>query len=165
LIVVNLVPIDRAKRKGEAAWEEKYMELAEFKRQNGHCKFGCWMVVTGAPLSSFLSHASSCMSACELYHIFLVSGNVPTKHSSNRALGRWVSTQRSQHKKHQRGVPCHLTQDRIDKLDELDFIWRMAPAKNDDANTMVTHQGSRLMEEDGDDEEDPPEADDDAEDS
>jgi hypothetical protein len=98
----------------------------------------------------------------------LVSGNVPTKHSSNRALGRWVSTQRSQHKKHQRGVPCHLTQDRIDKLDELDFIWRMAPAKNDDANTnMLLHPDNRLMGEEGEEEEEednePPEDDGDEE--
>lgn len=28
-----------AKRKGQAAWEEKFRELQQFQTQNGHCKY------------------------------------------------------------------------------------------------------------------------------
>jgi Helicase associated domain len=68
-----------------------------------------------------------------------VAGNVPTKNSSNRALGRWVSTQRSMYKRFKEGKiekdVKEMTQ-RIRKLNRIKFCWSLAP-------------GSPTSEEDG----------------
>ena len=50
--------------------------------------------------------------------------NVPTKWSQNRALGRWVSTQRREYKKYQ--VPEErslLTAEKIARLESVGFQW------------------------------------------
>lgn len=58
--------------------------------------------------------------------------NVPTKYVENRALGRWVSTQRNMYKKYHAGAsfnslpPAELER-RIVLLDQLGFSWNMAP--------------------------------------
>merc|ERR1712232_1053928 len=51
--------------------------------------------------------------------------DIPTKYKQNPALGRWVSTQRSQYKKMQEGKESSMTPDRIEKLEKLDFRWTM----------------------------------------
>lgn len=51
--------------------------------------------------------------------------DVPTKYKENQALGRWVSTQRSEFKKFQEGRSKHMTNERIDKLNRLQFKWEM----------------------------------------
>lgn len=51
--------------------------------------------------------------------------NVPTKYTPNPALGRWVSTQRSQYKDLLRGRPTKITQKRIELLNMLHFTWDM----------------------------------------
>ena len=38
-------------------------------------------------------------------------------------LGRWVSTMRSAFKKYKAGKKSHLTQERIDMLNKIDFVW------------------------------------------
>ena len=64
--------------------------------------------------------------------------NVPTKFKERRALGRWVSTQRSNYfKRYKRKIEgrpqeslkeeeLELTK-RVQMLNELGFVWRMAP--------------------------------------
>jgi len=86
-----------AKTKGQTAWEEKFSELQDYLRDNGHC-------------------------------------NVPTKNKNNRALGRWVSTQRSNHKKFQSGeLLKHPRMDqeelerRISRLNGIGFAWSLLP--------------------------------------
>ena len=56
-----------------------------------------------------------------------VRGNcdVPTKLKANSALGRWVSTQRSQYKKFIRGKKSLLNREKVDKLEDLGFRWSM----------------------------------------
>jgi len=63
----------------------------------------------------------------ELIHYKEHHGNTdpPTKYSDNPALGRWVSTQRSQYKQFREGLPTHMTQQRIDLLNQIDFRWNM----------------------------------------
>jgi hypothetical protein len=51
--------------------------------------------------------------------------NVPTKYNNNPALGRWVSTQRSQYKQFQRDFPTHMNAERHSKLTKLGFKWNM----------------------------------------
>lgn len=45
--------------------------------------------------------------------------------SRTTALGRWVCTQRKQYKKFINGKKSWLTQERIDKLNEIDFVWEV----------------------------------------
>jgi Helicase associated domain len=57
--------------------------------------------------------------------------DVATKYGPNPALGRWVSTQRSEYKILQRdGRSKHMTQSKIAMLNNLGFRWEMIPAKS-----------------------------------
>ena len=47
--------------------------------------------------------------------------NVPTKYEANKALGRWVSTQRSQAKLLLQGQSCQMTQEHYDRLLSIGF--------------------------------------------
>eukprot|EP00573_Skeletonema_grethae_P000600 CAMPEP_0201685390 /NCGR_PEP_ID=MMETSP0578-20130828/118_1 /ASSEMBLY_ACC=CAM_ASM_000663 /TAXON_ID=267565 /ORGANISM="Skeletonema grethea, Strain CCMP 1804" /LENGTH=372 /DNA_ID=CAMNT_0048169255 /DNA_START=110 /DNA_END=1228 /DNA_ORIENTATION=- len=51
--------------------------------------------------------------------------SVPTKYKEDTALGRWVSTQRSEYKKHTEGEPTTMTDDKIRRLEKLGFAWWM----------------------------------------
>jgi len=56
--------------------------------------------------------------------------DVATKFGPNPALGRWVSTQRSEYKKfHHRGSK-HMNQEKIDKLNRIGFKWEMLPSRS-----------------------------------
>jgi len=54
---------------------------------------------------------------------------VPTKYRENKALGRWVSTQRAQLKEWKRGDETFMTQERYDKLCALGFHFELLPSK------------------------------------
>ena len=41
----------------------------------------------------------------------------------NVKLGYWVSNQRQEYKKWLKGISSRLTQERIDQLNEIDFVW------------------------------------------
>lgn len=57
--------------------------------------------------------------------------DVPTKYAPNPALGRWVSTQRSEYKAMQKaGRSRHMTQSKISMLTELGFKWEMLPNRS-----------------------------------
>lgn len=60
--------------------------------------------------------------------------NVPTKYDANKALGRWVSTQRSQAKLFLQGSRSHMTQDRYDSLQGIGFNFDMSNKKEDDTS-------------------------------
>jgi hypothetical protein len=69
-----------------------------------------------------------------LYIIIYYStpGDAPTKLRANKALGRWVSTQRANYKRFIKGEITDLeeheeAQRRIRLLDELGFSWSMLP--------------------------------------
>lgn len=57
------------------------------------------------------------------YHEQFGDCEVPTKYIKNLALGRWVSTQRSEYKKFPSGHSKQMTQKRIDLLNALGFKW------------------------------------------
>jgi hypothetical protein len=48
---------------------------------------------------------------------------VPVKYSANPKLGQWVSTQRSNYKRHQAGKSRGMTEERIRELDSVGFDW------------------------------------------
>jgi len=52
--------------------------------------------------------------------------HVPTKYRENTALGRWVSTQRSDYKRFQEGKKSTMTDDKIARLESIGFAWYMA---------------------------------------
>ena len=70
--------------------------------------------------------------------------NVPTKFPDNRALGRWVSTQRHMWKKCQAGepfnnLPSEEIERRINLLNELGFSWSMIPTSESDDSHKNSH--------------------------
>mmetsp|Transcript_29296 Transcript_29296/g.64594 ORF Transcript_29296/g.64594 Transcript_29296/m.64594 type:complete len:559 (+) Transcript_29296:454-2130(+) len=50
---------------------------------------------------------------------------VPTKYTRNKALGRWVSTQRAQFKLWDEGKKSTLTDGRKERLENIGFVWRL----------------------------------------
>jgi Helicase associated domain len=77
--------------------------------------------------------ASWMLKYTELQQYKLAHGNcdVATKYGPNPALGRWVSTQRSEYKILQRdGRSKHMTQSKIAMLNNLGFRWEMIPTKS-----------------------------------
>lgn len=48
---------------------------------------------------------------------------VPMGWSENSSLSNWVSAQRQDYKLYNKGRPSRLTQDKIDRLDHLGFVW------------------------------------------
>jgi hypothetical protein len=58
-----------------------------------------------------------------VYHRLRGHCNVPRDYKNNRSLGQWVKRQRHQYKLLKQGQHSHLTQDRIQILEVLGFIW------------------------------------------
>ena len=56
---------------------------------------------------------------------------VPSHWGPNPKLGTWVNHQRRQYKKFLDGKSCHITQDRIDQLNEIGFHWYSRPSDTD----------------------------------
>ena len=48
---------------------------------------------------------------------------VPQNYKDNKKLGYWVAKQRQDYKKWLRGESAPITQERIDQLNEIDFVW------------------------------------------
>jgi hypothetical protein len=48
---------------------------------------------------------------------------VPTKCQETQRLGSWVQHQRREYKKYRQGKPSHMTAERVEALDTLDFVW------------------------------------------
>jgi len=48
---------------------------------------------------------------------------VPRIDKANKQLGYWLNSQCHQYRLLQQGIPSSLTQERIDKLEDLGFVW------------------------------------------
>merc|ERR1712050_200330 len=59
---------------------------------------------------------------------------VPTNYMESPKLGTWVHHQRRQYKKFREGKPCHITAERIQALDRLDFVWYPRDKPSDDSS-------------------------------
>jgi Helicase associated domain len=114
--VLERIGFEWAKRKGQAAWDEKFQELLEYKRIHGNCelRISC---------SANVQRSASASLRVDL----LSKGDVPTKCRDNQALGRWVSTQRSNYKEFVEGTDTskQMTEERIARLESVGFKWRM----------------------------------------
>lgn len=51
--------------------------------------------------------------------------DVPQKYSENPSLGKWVHKQRGQYKSMKNGKPSAISEERIRKLDDIGFIWKI----------------------------------------
>ena len=51
--------------------------------------------------------------------------NVPQNYQHNKQLGNWVSNQRREYKKFQKGEKSFITIERIAKLKSIDFVWEV----------------------------------------
>lgn len=99
-----------AKLKGQASWDAKFEELQVYHHEYGNCN---------VPTKYRLNRKSVSViryMRCERDSLAFVR---------TAALGRWVSTQRSQYKEFMAGIPGHMTQDRFDRLESLGFRWNM----------------------------------------
>lgn len=81
-------------------------------------------------------------------------GNVPTKNKQNRALGRWVSTQRANYKRLQQGNPpkqrrtdWEEAKRRIRRLNGIGFAWSLLPACSPHEERDEDDQESRIIDE------------------
>uniref|UniRef100_A0A7S2HWS7 Helicase-associated domain-containing protein n=1 Tax=Helicotheca tamesis TaxID=374047 RepID=A0A7S2HWS7_9STRA len=54
---------------------------------------------------------------------------VPYRYKHNKALGRWVYNQRYQYTCLQQGKRTQMTQEHVDKLNKLGFVWKLAKRK------------------------------------
>ena len=61
----------------------------------------------------------------ELKQVFLVTGKSAVHHAdtSKKCLARWIKRQRAQYKLRQEGKPSSMTDDRIDALNLINFVW------------------------------------------
>lgn len=76
------------KVRDRADWNDRYEQLLEFKKENGHCI-------------------------------------VPQHYTRNRALGKWVAKQREQYRFYREGKHSFLTEERIDLLKSVGFVWQI----------------------------------------
>ena len=84
---------------------------------------------------------------------FRTKGNVPTKNKQNRALGRWVSTQRANYKRLQQGNPpkqrrtdWEEAKRRIRRLNGIGFAWSLLPACSPNEERDEDDQESRSID-------------------
>lgn len=101
--------MDEGKRSSMTAAKIRHLESIGFKwaKRKGQISWD----LKYSELCAFYRHHLHC--------------DVPTKFGENRALGRWVSTQRSEFKKYQQGRSKQMTRERIDKLNQLNFKWEI----------------------------------------
>eukprot|EP00536_Pseudo-nitzschia_multiseries_P003164 jgi/Psemu1/252411/estExt_Genewise1Plus.C_470054 len=61
----------------------------------------------------------------ELTHVFLETGRSAVHHAddSRKGLARWIKRQRAQYKLRNEGKPSSMTDERIDALEQINFVW------------------------------------------
>lgn len=78
---------------------------------------------------------------------------VPTKFKPNPSLGCWVSTQRVHFKRLKVGRHTSLTQEKIDKLDSIGFIWDASEVSKDEVVSKKKVPGTKRKKKEPDDKE------------
>ena len=56
--------------------------------------------------------------------------NVPLKYKQDLSLGSFVNNARTQYKKFQSGLSSNMTQEKIDQLEEIGFVWNIRQRQN-----------------------------------
>lgn len=96
IAILDSIGFEWAKPKKEVGWETRFKQLLRFQEQHGH-------VNVPTRKKSWPSHDDD-------------SRNLS-------ALGRWVTTQRTEYKKFQKGKRSLMTADRIYRLESIGFLW------------------------------------------
>lgn len=96
-----------------AKWLARYEELKRFHATYGHCEF--------TDISFFM--ICRCMHFTQTSLLLHLTGNVPQKYEDNKQLGAWVRTQKQQYKLLTEDKPSHMSQSRMDLLNDLGFEW------------------------------------------
>ena len=78
--------------------------------------------------------------------------------AKNHSLGTWCGTQRYQFKKLQNGYASNITQDRIDKLNSIGFVWENMSVAASSSTTNTSHKNSQKQHQDDDKQEPQPAA-------
>lgn len=71
---------------------------------------------------------------------------VPVQWRENPQLGRWVSTQRKYYKLHQQGKPSYISNDRINELTNIGFVWSRWEYKWNEDGINVENSNDKIME-------------------
>jgi len=134
-------------------WMDRYQELIDFKKENGHqlvpfeTDLGQWVYcqrtnyrrfVNGLPANGLTQDRVDLLNEID----FVWASNeakwmarykeliaYKEKHGTTRVpyartgLGNWVSKQRIDYRKLKRGVSSKINQQKVDKLNEIDFCW------------------------------------------
>ncbi len=104
-----------AKRKGQASWDEKFVS---YLRCGVLRALFSWTII---------AHTSASQNELVQYKARHGNCHVPTKYKTNTALGRWVSTQRSEYKKFSEGqTKTAMTEEKVRRLESIGFAWFMA---------------------------------------
>ena len=78
---------------------------------------------------------------------------VPTKFKPNPSLGCWVSTQRVHFKRLKVGRHTSLTQEKIEKLDSIGFIWDASEVSKDEVVSKKRVPGTKRKKKDAEEKE------------
>ena len=70
---------------------------------------------------------------------------VPQHYKQNAKLGTWVNKQRVQYKRWLNGVYSTITQERIDQLKEIDFVWEVGAGNNQGDDTLWKQRFNKLV--------------------
>lgn len=104
-------------RSHETAWNLKYQQLQQYHQKHGHCH-------VPQPQPSHPSHPSHPPPATAT-HASSTSDSMELTHE----LGNWCMNQRREYKKWQQGQSTALDTERIQKLEQLGFVWNVKEYK------------------------------------
>ena len=137
----------------DAAWEEMFLELNQYKHVHGHTRvpegypdnpqLGRWVIEQrqnnkknklapervdklneiGFDWDAQEAAWEEMFQQLEEYKKIHGDTLVPKNYSDNIQLARWVCTQRHQFKLKESGKKSNMTDKRVDKLNKIDFVW------------------------------------------
>jgi hypothetical protein len=99
--------------------QNKHSSMSEERRLALEAVGFTWAKAKGKP--TWEKHYAALVQ----YHGIHNNSNVPTKYPENPALGRWVSTLRSEHLKFYNNQESKMTWEKIDRLEALSFCWSL----------------------------------------
>ena len=85
---------------------------------------------------AFLKHVKELSEYKQEYGHLLV----PKRYRDNPTLGNWVNKTRQQYKHYLNNKPSSMTQERIDLLDKIGFVWSATQNVNDDSLIQIYRQ-------------------------
>ncbi len=102
-------------------WNERFEKLLEYKKEVRY-----FLALTTTDRSNS-SHSFLLSVIYPRPPFFSQNGHcvVPQNYTKSNALGKWVAKQREQYCRYQEGKHSFLTEERIDLLNSIGFVWRL----------------------------------------